>query len=81
MSVFAVERRFDDGFVYGTMSTPTSIVSLILDIGQPFWMTVGSTVISLLTNITLIYDYVTTKDFENSGSGLTRKQRSVSGEK
>ncbi|KZS97353.1 voltage-gated potassium channel [Sistotremastrum niveocremeum HHB9708] len=59
--VFAVQRRFNDGFTYG----------------QPFWMTVASTSVSLVINGTLIYDYVRIPDFDKSGSGLTRKQRSL----
>jgi hypothetical protein len=59
--IFAVQRRFDDGFTYG----------------QPFWMTVASTAVSVFTIVTLVYDYVVTKDFQTHGSGLTRKQRSL----
>ncbi|KAF8581278.1 voltage-gated potassium channel [Ramaria rubella] len=61
VTVFGVEHRFDDGFTYG----------------QPFWLVVASTVVSLFTTITLIWDLWTTPDFSKSGSGLTRKQRSL----
>ncbi|RDB30378.1 Outward-rectifier potassium channel TOK1 [Hypsizygus marmoreus] len=61
VTTFGVEHRFDDGFTYG----------------QAFWMTVCSTSISTLTNVTLIVDLVRTPDFANSGSGLTRKQRTL----
>ncbi|KAJ3496516.1 hypothetical protein NLJ89_g10474 [Agrocybe chaxingu] len=61
VTIFGIQRRFDDGFTYG----------------QSFWMTVCSTLASTATNITLIIDYVRTKDFAQSGSGLTRKQRSL----
>ncbi|KAJ7154605.1 hypothetical protein C8R46DRAFT_1117876 [Mycena filopes] len=61
VTVFGVEHRFNDGFTYG----------------QSFWMTVCSTVVSSFTNFTLITDLVRTPDFENSGSGLTRRQRSL----
>ncbi|KAK7439790.1 Potassium channel [Stygiomarasmius scandens] len=61
VTIFGVEHRFDDGFTYG----------------QSFWMTVCSTVASTVTNATLIFDLVRTPDFANSGSGLTRKQRSL----
>ncbi|KAL0957982.1 hypothetical protein HGRIS_000159 [Hohenbuehelia grisea] len=61
VTVFGIQHRFDDGFTYG----------------QSFWMTVCSTVASTFTNITLIIDFVRTSDFANSGSGLTRKQRSL----
>ncbi|CAL1708783.1 unnamed protein product [Somion occarium] len=59
--IFGVEHRFDDGFTYG----------------ESFWITICSTVVSSLTNISLIVDYVKTPDFAKSGSGLTRKQRSL----
>lgn len=59
--VFGVEHRFDDDFTYG----------------QSFWMTVCSTAASTVTNVTLITDYIHTPDFAQSGSGLTRKQRSL----
>ncbi|KAG6880008.1 hypothetical protein C0992_008215 [Termitomyces sp. T32_za158] len=58
---FGVEHRFDDGFTYG----------------QAFWMTVCSTSVSTFTNITIIVDLVRVPDFANSGSGLTRKQRTL----
>ncbi|KAG6810995.1 hypothetical protein H0H92_009498 [Tricholoma furcatifolium] len=68
VTVFGVEHRFDDGYTYG----------------QAFWMTVCSTSVSTLTNITLIIDLVRTPDFDTSvnvdasvGSGLTRKQRTL----
>ena len=50
--IFTVTHRFDDGFIYG----------------QSFWMTVCSIVISTTTNITLIIDYIYTKDFSESGT-------------
>jgi hypothetical protein len=59
--VFGVEHRYDDGFTYG----------------QSFWMTIASTAVSCITNVTLVVDYVKTPDFAQSGSGLTRKQRSL----
>ncbi|KAJ6572157.1 hypothetical protein B0H19DRAFT_1132741 [Mycena capillaripes] len=61
VTIFGVEHRFNDGFTYG----------------QSFWMTVCSTVVSTFTNLTLISDLMRTPDFENSGSGLTRRQRSL----
>ncbi|KAJ7676477.1 hypothetical protein B0H17DRAFT_1080152 [Mycena rosella] len=61
VTIFGVEHRFNDGFTYG----------------QSFWITVCSTVVSSFTNLTLITDLVRTPDFENSGSGLTRRQRSL----
>lgn len=78
VTIFGVQRRFDDGFTYG----------------QAFWSIVCSTIASTLTNITLMVDFFRTNDFENSGkfcsffsnkclpdfrlgSGLTRKQRSL----
>ncbi|KAI3612980.1 tandem pore domain k+ channel [Moniliophthora roreri] len=61
VTVFGVEHRFDDGFTYGTS----------------FWMTLCSTIASSITNATLIADLIRTPDFATSGSGLTRKQRSL----
>ncbi|KAJ6470255.1 hypothetical protein C8R47DRAFT_1325312 [Mycena vitilis] len=61
VTIFGVEHRFNDGFTYG----------------QSFWMTVCSTAVSTFTNLTLITDLIRTPDFENSGSGLTRRQRSL----
>ncbi|KAG7097850.1 hypothetical protein E1B28_005165 [Marasmius oreades] len=61
VTVFGVEHRFNDGFTYGTS----------------FWMTVCSTIASTLTNASLIVDVIRTPDFSTSGSGLTRKQRSL----
>ena len=37
----------------------------------------ASTVISTVTNVTLLIDFITTKDLASSGSGLTQKQRSL----
>lgn len=54
-------HRFNDGFTYG----------------QSFWFTVCSTIASVVTNITLIIDYVRTPNFARASSGLTRKQRSL----
>ncbi|KAF8522657.1 hypothetical protein JB92DRAFT_3094201 [Gautieria morchelliformis] len=61
VTVFGVQHRFSDGFTYG----------------QPFWLVVASTAVSLFTTITLLWDLWTTPDFSKSGSGLTRKQRSL----
>ncbi|KAF7313871.1 Tandem pore domain k+ channel [Mycena chlorophos] len=61
VTVFGVEHRFNDGFTYG----------------QSFWITVCSTAVSSFTNLTLITDLIRTPDFDNSGSGLTRRQRSL----
>lgn len=61
VTIFGVQHRFDDGFTYG----------------QAFWMTVCSTIASTITNVTLMIDYFRTPDFDNSGSGLTHKQRSL----
>jgi hypothetical protein len=41
-------------------------------------MTVCSTVASIFTNITILIDLIWTENFVVSGSGLTRKQRSLS---
>jgi hypothetical protein len=52
LSVFGTEHRSDDGFTYG----------------QAFWMTLCSTIASLLTNFTLIYDLYSVPNFEKSGA-------------
>lgn len=52
MTDFGVIHRFNDGFTYG----------------QSFWFTICSTGASLLTNISLIVDYVRTKDFALSSA-------------
>jgi hypothetical protein len=54
VTIFGVINRFDDGFTYG----------------QSFWFTVCSTILSTVTNIGLIVDYVNTKDFARSGEFL-----------
>ncbi|CAE6447531.1 unnamed protein product [Rhizoctonia solani] len=59
VTIFGVIHRVDDGFTYG----------------QAFWMTVCSTIASVITTVSLIYDWIRTPDFARSGSGLTRKQR------
>jgi hypothetical protein len=61
LAVFGIQRRVDDGFTYG----------------QPFWMTVCSTIISTTTNIALVVDYLRISSFTSKGSGLTRKQRTL----
>ncbi|KAI9444156.1 voltage-gated potassium channel [Lactarius indigo] len=59
--IFGVQHRFDDGFTYG----------------EAYWMTICSTVVSMITNVTLIWDLVKTPNFSKSGSGITRRQRSL----
>ncbi|TFK49332.1 voltage-gated potassium channel [Heliocybe sulcata] len=61
VTFFGVVHRYDDGFTYG----------------EAFWLTVCSTVASVVTNVTLLLDLVRTKDFSKSGSGLTPKQRAL----
>ncbi|KAG8954859.1 hypothetical protein FRC04_010342 [Tulasnella sp. 424] len=61
VTAFGVIHRFDDGFTYG----------------EAFWMCVCSTIFSLTVTATLAYDLITTPEFAKSGSGLTRKQRSL----
>jgi hypothetical protein len=36
--------------------------------GQSFWFTICSTIVSTITNITLVVDYFRTKDFVNNGT-------------
>lgn len=45
--------------------------------GQAYWSSVASTIISSITNVTLVIDYARTRKFAKSGSGLTHKQRSL----
>ncbi|KAH0834750.1 hypothetical protein J3R83DRAFT_10328 [Lanmaoa asiatica] len=45
--------------------------------GEAFWMTLCSTIASMFTNVTLIIDLIRIPDFKRSGSGLTRRQRSL----
>ncbi|KAJ3561435.1 hypothetical protein NP233_g10198 [Leucocoprinus birnbaumii] len=59
--LFIVKTQTDDGF----------------SLGQAFWMTLCSTLASLVTNITLILDYWGSSDSERHRSGLTEKQRSL----
>ncbi|KZT70402.1 voltage-gated potassium channel [Daedalea quercina L-15889] len=61
VTTFGVIHRVNDGFTYG----------------QSFWMTLCSTIASTITNLSLIIDYIRTRNFAHSGSGLTRKQRSL----
>lgn len=61
LTVFGVTHRFNDGFTYS----------------EAFWMTICSTVVSVITNVTLIVDLICTPNFKTSGSGLTRKQRTL----
>ncbi|KAG8998731.1 hypothetical protein FRB94_006709 [Tulasnella sp. JGI-2019a] len=45
--------------------------------GEAFWMVVCSTICSIVVTMTLAFDLITTPAFARSGSGLTRKQRSL----
>ncbi|MCO5555699.1 hypothetical protein L7F22_009244 [Adiantum nelumboides] len=56
--IFGVIHAVDDGFTYS----------------EAYWMTTASTVASLCCTISLLADYIRTKDFKDAGSGLTRKQ-------
>lgn len=49
--IFGVEHRFDDGFTYG----------------EAYWLTVCSTIVSLITNGTLVWDLWRTPNFAKSG--------------
>jgi potassium channel subfamily K len=49
---FAVQHRFNDGFTKG----------------EAFWMTICSTIVSSITNLTLIWDLVRTPNFEKAGT-------------
>lgn len=59
--IFGIIHSVDDGFTYS----------------QAYWVTMASTITSLTVTMTLLIDYVRTPNFSSSGSGLTRKQRSL----
>ncbi|GAA94061.1 hypothetical protein E5Q_00708 [Mixia osmundae IAM 14324] len=61
LTYFGVVHSVSDGFTYG----------------QPFFMTIASTSVSTVCNFTLLYDFFSTKNFANHGSGLTAKQRQL----
>ncbi|KAB5590237.1 hypothetical protein CTheo_6315 [Ceratobasidium theobromae] len=61
VAIFGVIHGVDDGFTYG----------------QAFWMIICSTLASIITTVSLIWDWARTPEFARSGSGLTRKQRSL----
>jgi potassium channel subfamily K len=61
VSIFGYRGRKNDGFTYA----------------QAYWFTVASTIVSTVTNVTLLIDFIRTRDIASSGSGLTRKQRSL----
>jgi len=59
--IFGVIHAVDDGFTYS----------------QAYYVTIASTVTSLVVTTTLTIDYFRTSNFAKSGSGLSRKQRSL----
>jgi Ion channel len=59
--IFGVIHAVSDGFTYS----------------QAYYVTLASTVASLVVTTTLMIDYFRTSNFTKSGSGLTRKQRSL----
>ncbi|KAG8800137.1 hypothetical protein FRC19_000212 [Serendipita sp. 401] len=61
LAIFGIAHAVDDGFTYS----------------QAYWVTLASTIVSLVVTVTLLIDYATTPNFVKSGSGLTRKQRSL----
>ncbi|KDN52470.1 hypothetical protein K437DRAFT_254252 [Tilletiaria anomala UBC 951] len=61
LSIFGVIHAVGDGFTYS----------------ESFYMTLGSTVASIMVNVTLIIDFISTKNFGNAGSGLTQKQKEL----
>jgi voltage-gated potassium channel Kch len=58
---FGVQHRGNDGFTNS----------------EAFWMTICSTIVSTITNMTLIWDFLRTPNFAKAGSGITHKQRSL----
>ncbi|KAK0523326.1 Potassium channel [Tilletia horrida] len=61
LAAFGKIHAIADGFTYS----------------EGYWMTMGSTVASIIVNCTLVADFVNTKEFRNAGSGLSRKQREL----
>lgn len=58
LTAFGIIHAVDDGYGYS----------------QAYWMTVAATAASVACTITLAIDYIRTRDFGSSGSGLTNKQ-------
>jgi hypothetical protein len=54
VTTFGILHRADDGFTAS----------------EAFWMTICSTVVSTLTNFTLIWDFVTTPNFAKAGESV-----------
>lgn len=48
-----------------------------LSLSASYWMVCASTITSTLVTISLIWDYVRTKDFRHAGSGLTQLQKGL----
>ncbi|KAF9446440.1 voltage-gated potassium channel [Macrolepiota fuliginosa MF-IS2] len=59
--IFIIKTQADDGFI----------------LGQAFWMTTCSSIASLVTNVTLVLDFLLTPASDRDKSGLTQKQRSL----
>lgn len=58
---FGVIHAVDDGFTYS----------------EAYWMTTAATAASLLCTTSLVFDYISTKRFKHSGSGLSHKQTAL----
>ena len=54
VTTFGIQHRVNDGFT----------------ISEAFWMTICSTIVSTITNFTLIWDFVTTPNFANAGKSV-----------
>lgn len=82
VSWFGISKRHADGFncicFLSTLSRFSQVLSMFLPTdNDTFWMTVASTVASTVCNVTLIVDFVRTRDFVRKGSGLTERQRAL----
>ncbi len=48
-----------------------------LSLSASYWMVCASTITSTLVTVSLVWDYVRTKDFRHAGSGLTQLQKGL----
>lgn len=55
VTTFGIQHSVNDGFTNS----------------EAFWMTICSTVVSTITNITLIWDFVTTPNFAKAGMSVS----------
>ncbi len=61
ISIFGVIHSVNDGYTFA----------------EPFYLTIASTVASTAVTVSLVLDFITTRNFRNAGSGLTQKQKEL----